>query len=157
MTQKSASGQGTQSNFIKNARQSWTEAFRKRSADEFEKAVAQNVTLEASVLLHPVQGIEQVKTVMGSASQMYEELVFTQEATNGPRTYLEWEGRAVGTQLFGITVLSKNDEGEIVDIAIHHRPMNGAIKFSAELGKRLRGKVDASHFFAEETPLSKLE
>ena len=154
MAQQSASGQGgTHSNLTKNVQQSWTETFHKKSADEFKKAFAQDVILEASVLLHPVEGIEQVKTVMGSASQMYDELVFTQEATNGPRTYLEWEGRAVGTQLFGITVLSKNDEGEIVRIAIHHRPMNGAIKFSAELGKRLRGKVDASHFFAEETPL----
>ncbi|HEX4163985.1 MAG TPA: hypothetical protein VHZ55_00805 [Bryobacteraceae bacterium] len=36
------------------------------SADEFKQTFARDVILEASVLLHPVQGIEKVKTVMGS-------------------------------------------------------------------------------------------
>ncbi|WP_309931006.1 hypothetical protein [Variovorax paradoxus] len=35
---------------------------------------------------------------------------------------------------------------EIVHAAIHRRPLDGVRKFSAELGRRLQGKVDASHF-----------
>jgi hypothetical protein len=44
---------------------------------------------------------------MAAASPMYEALVFTREATNGPRTYLEWEARALGgIQLFGVDTCS---------------------------------------------------
>jgi len=36
---------------------------------------------------------------------------------------------------------------KIVHAAIHQRPLDGVRKFSAELGRRLQGKVDASHFY----------
>jgi hypothetical protein len=36
---------------------------------------------------------------------------------------------------------------KIVYAAIHHRPLDGVRKFSAELGRRLQGKVDTSHFY----------
>jgi SnoaL-like domain len=149
MAQQPSSQQGkTQSNLTNKVQQAWTEAFHKRSADAFKRAFAHDVVLEASVLLRPLEGIDQVKTVLGTASEMYDELVFTQAATNGPRTYLEWEARALGgIQLFGVTVLSTNAKGEIARVAIHHRPLNGALKFSAELGHRSRGKIDASYFF----------
>ena len=86
--------------------QAWTEAFAKKSADAFQKSLAQDVVLEANTLVQPVEGIDQVKIVMATASAIYEELVFTQEASNGPRTYLEWQARALsGIELFGVTVL----------------------------------------------------
>ena len=104
--------------------------------------------LEASVLAKPVVGAEQVKTVMGAASKIYEALAFTHEAASGQRNYLEWEAQAFGGEkLSGITILTKNEEGKIVRAAIHHRPLGGALKFSAELGRRLQGSVDASHFY----------
>jgi hypothetical protein len=128
--------------------QAWTEAFAKKSADAFQKSLAQDVVLEANTLVQPVEGIDQVKIVMATASAIYEELVFTQEASNGPRTYLEWQARALGgIELFDITVLSRNAKGEIARVAIHHRPLNAALRFSAELGNRLRGGVDGGYFF----------
>jgi hypothetical protein len=63
--------------------------------------------------------------------------------------YLEWEAQAFGgVKLSGITTLTKNEQGKIVRAAIHHRPLGGALKFSAELGRRLHGKVAAAHFFS---------
>jgi len=101
------------------------------------------------VLAKPVIGAEQVTTVMATASNIYEALAFTHEATNGLRTYLEWEAQAFGgVKLSGITILTKNEQGKIVRAAIHHRPLGGALKFSAELGRRLHGKVAAAHFFS---------
>jgi len=96
-----------------------------------------------------VIGAEQVTAVMAAASTIYEALAFTREATSGLRTYLEWEAEAFGgDKLFGVTILSKNEQGEIVHAAIHHRPLGGALKFSAELGRRVHGKVAAAHFFS---------
>src|SRR6516225_12133087 len=80
--------------------------FVEKSADAFPKSLAQDVVLEANTLVQPVEGIDQVKIVMATASAIYEELVFTQEASNGSRTYLEWQARALGgIELFGVTVL----------------------------------------------------
>ena len=130
------------------APQGWTRAFERKSAAAFAEAFAPGIVLEASVLAKPVVGAEQVKTVMGTASAIYEALTFTQQATEGQRTYLEWEAQAFGGEkLSGITILTRDDAGKIARAAIHHRPLGGALKFSAELGRRLQGKVDASHFY----------
>jgi len=130
-------------------RQDWTHAFEQKSATAFADAFAADIVLEASALAKPVIGAEQVTTVMATASNIYEALAFTHEATNGLRTYLEWEAQAFGgVKLSGITILTKNEQGKIVRAAIHHRPLGGALKFSAELGRRLHGKVEAAHFFS---------
>ena len=130
------------------AAQGWTRAFEEKSSTSFGEAFASDVVLEASVMRRPVVGAEQVKTVMGVASGIYEALVFTQQASSGLRTYLEWEAQAFGGEkLSGITVLTRNEEGKIVRAAIHHRPLAGALKFSAEIGRRLKGKVDDGLFF----------
>ena len=128
-------------------RQGWTQGFEEKSAAAFANAFAPDIVLEASVLAKPVVGRDQVKTVMAAASRIYESLDFTHEAVNGERNYLEWQARAFGgEELSGITVLTKNDEGKIVRVAIHHRPLGAAVKFSVELGRRVGASVDASHF-----------
>jgi predicted alpha/beta-hydrolase family hydrolase len=133
------------------APQGWTRAFEQKSSSAFADAFAPDIVLEASVLARPVIGVEHVKTVMGTASKIYEALAFTHEASSGRRSYLEWEAQAFGGEkLCGITILTRNEEGKIVRAAIHHRPLGGALKFSAELGHRLQGQVDASHFYALE-------
>jgi pimeloyl-ACP methyl ester carboxylesterase len=130
------------------APQGWTRAFGQKSADAFAETFSPDVVLEASVLARPAVGIDQVKTVMTTASRIYEALSFTHEAHSGLRDYLEWEVQAFGgEQMRGVTVLTKNAQGKIVHVAIHHRPLGGALKFSAELGHRLQGAVDASLFY----------
>jgi hypothetical protein len=42
----------------------WTDAFARRTADGFAEAFAENVVLEATVLVNPLQGREKVKQVM---------------------------------------------------------------------------------------------
>jgi hypothetical protein len=78
--------------------------------------------------------------VMGSASEIYESLVFTHEVSAGDRSYLEWQASAFGgTVLGGVTVPTKDAAGRIVRAAIHHRPLGSALRFSAELRERLPG------------------
>src|SRR5277367_2755732 len=122
--------------------QGWTQAFAEKSEESFGNNFADNITLEASVLTRPVEGRDRVKTVMGTASNIYEALRFTEEATSGPRTYLEWEAKAFGgLTIFGITVMTKNAQGLIAKVAIHHRPLGAALRFSTELRKRLEGAI----------------
>jgi hypothetical protein len=128
--------------------QAWTDAFASKSAERFGAAFADDVVLEASVLRRPVEGRDQVMRVLVTASGIYESLQFTREASNGPRTYLEWEATALGgRELRGVTVLTKDDSGQVVHAAIHHRPLGAALRFSAELGERLNGAVESGYFY----------
>jgi pimeloyl-ACP methyl ester carboxylesterase len=128
--------------------QGYTNALASKSADAFAEAFADDVVLEASVLARPIEGRDRVMQVMGTASAIYESLVFTHEASAGPRTYLEWEATVFGGMAVrGVTVLTKDAGGRIVGAAIHHRPLWAALRFSAELGQRLTGTVDEEHFY----------
>lgn len=128
--------------------QGWTQAFAKKSEDAFAEAFDAEVALEASTLARPVQGRVQVKAVMAAASQVYESLVFTHETVNGARSYLEWRAVAFGGQeLLGVTVLQKNEAGKIVRVAIHHRPLKAALRFSQALRERLVGTLDTDYFY----------
>jgi pimeloyl-ACP methyl ester carboxylesterase len=131
-----------------NASQGWRGAFTNKSTDDFGKTFATDVVLEASVITRPIEGREKVKVAMGTASGIYESLDFTHEASNGSSTYLEWEATAFGgVAISGVTVLTRNDRGQILRAAIHHRPLGAALAFSAEMRKRLDGAIDPSHFY----------
>jgi pimeloyl-ACP methyl ester carboxylesterase len=127
--------------------QGWTSAFAQKSSSAFGEAFTAEVVLEASVLTRPVEGREQVKSVMGAASSIYESLTFTRETVNGQRSYLEWEATAFGgLRIDGVTILAKDDTGRIARIAIHHRPLGAVHRFSAALREALHSVIDADHF-----------
>jgi hypothetical protein len=126
----------------------WREAFANRSAEAFEEALADDIVLEASALNRPIEGRDRVMRVLGTASAIYDSLVFTHEASSGPRSYVEWEATAFGgVAIAGVTILTRNESGRIVSARIHHRPLGAALRFSAELRERLHGVVDPSHFY----------
>lgn len=133
------------------AQQGWTRAFEQKTSSAFGDAFAPDIVLEASVMAQPAVGAGQVQMVMAAASKIYESLAFTHEAVKESRHYLEWEAQAFGGEkLSGVTILTKNDAGKIVRAAIHHRPLGAALKFSAELRRRLQDQIDPSHFYGAE-------
>lgn len=127
--------------------QGWTRAFARHSATAFSEALAPDVVLRASVLRTPVEGRDDVAAVMGAASGIYTSLVFTHEVRHGARTYLEWDATLHdGTEVSGVTRLVADEDGRHVEIAIHHRPLDGALRFSDELGRRLEGRIERDRF-----------
>jgi hypothetical protein len=138
--------------FVANAivprSQVWRQAFASGTAEEFAEAFADDVVLEASVLHRPIEGRDRVKHVMAVASGIYDSLVFTHEANSGALTYVEWEATAFGgLRMNGVTILIRNESGQIVSARIHHRPLGAVLRFSAEMRERLRGAIDSSHFY----------
>ena len=131
--------------------QPWIQAFSAKDPEAFAKAFAPDVVLEAATLRKPIQGRDLMADVMATASSIYESLVFTHQATNGPRTYIEWEATAFGgVELRGSTILTVNDGGQIVRAVIQHRPLDALLRFSAEMGKRTAGKIDPGYFYEGE-------
>lgn len=127
--------------------QDWTQAMRQDSGSAIADSLAENVVLEATALQLPVSGKTNVKQVLEAASKIYETLEFTEQAGSGSRQYIEWRARAFGGQeLRGVTVVTRDNEGAIARLAIHHRPMFGALEFSVTLADRLDGVIDERHF-----------
>ena len=125
----------------------WIAVVRKSGTPEFAAAFVANPVLYASVLSGPCTGVEAIATVIAaSTGGMYDTLDFTRETVDGPKTYLEWEGKAFGKSVGGSTVLTRNAGGLIQSIQIYHRPLPMVLQFSAELENRLKGKVSPSLF-----------
>src|SRR6266852_3234039 len=122
----------------------WRKALSTKDAKAFAEGFAENVVLEASVLRKPVEGRDRVKQMLWTAAEIYESLVSTDQASSGQHIYIEWVATAFGgKQLRGSTILVTNEEGKIDHAAVQHRPLDGLLAFSAELGKRMSGVEDS--------------
>ncbi|WP_426004838.1 nuclear transport factor 2 family protein [Paenarthrobacter sp. NyZ202] len=147
MTPSQSSSTGQDIRTAEVGETAWTDAFAAKSEDAFGSAFAEDVVLEATALLKPLHGRTNVQTSMGAASNYYTSLAFTHEATNGDRTYIEWEATgASGVRFSGVTVLTRNEAGLIRHISISHRPLAAVLEFSAEMYQRTKGKIQEGHF-----------
>ena len=127
----------------------WQGAFSAQTEKSFGDSFDADVLFEATVMARPVKGRERVQTILGAASRLYEALEFTHKSKDGDHSFLEWEARIVGGEpVSGITILTANDQGKIVRIAIHHRPLSGALHFSSGLQTALAGKIEADLFYS---------
>jgi hypothetical protein len=122
----------------------WRQIIGRKSLDDFAAAFTEDAVLDASVLKGPVKGPSGIRSVFSATAAMYETIVFTHETTKGPKTYLEWEGKALGgLAVAGVTVLTRNAAGKIESVRLMHRPLSMVLAFSAELARRLQGKLDS--------------
>ena len=62
---------------------------------------------------------------------------FTDVHDTPDRTFLEWDGHALGHAIAGVTILRTGDDGPIAEVRIHHRPRPALLAFAAELDRRL--------------------
>jgi enoyl-CoA hydratase len=121
----------------------WREIVKKSGTKEFAAAFTPNPVLETSVLNGSCIGVDAIAAFFAAtAGGMYDALAFTHETVDGRKTYLEWEGKAFGKDAGGTTILTRGETGLIASVRLYHRPFQIVQQFSAELAKRLKGKVD---------------
>ena len=126
--------------------QDWIAVVGKNGTSEFATAFVAQPVLHASVLNAPCIGVEPIAAFFAVTSGMYDRLAFTHETKDGSKICLEWEGKVFGEDVAGTTILTRNDAGLIESVQLYHRPLNIVVRFSAELGRRLQGKLDAALF-----------
>jgi hypothetical protein len=125
----------------------WRHGFAEKSAPALADGFDEDIVLEASVLVTPIKGKALVAATLAAASSIYESLEFTAETTDNLISYLQWRATAFGgVEINGVTVLERGADGRVVAAAIHHRPLNAALRFSATIRDRLAGVVPADHF-----------
>jgi hypothetical protein len=126
--------------------QDWIAVVGKNGTSEFATAFVAQPVLHASVLNAPCIGVEPIAAFFAVTSGMYDTLAFTHETKDGSKICLEWEGKVFGEDVAGTTILTRNDAGLIESVQLYHRPLHIVVRFSAELGRRLQGKLDAALF-----------
>ena len=126
--------------------QDWIAVVGKNGTSEFATAFVAQPVLHASVLNAPCIGVEPIAAFFAVTSGMYDRLAFTHETKDGSKICLEWEGKVFGEDVAGTTILTRNDAGLIESVQLYHRPLHILVRFSAELGRRLQGKLDAALF-----------
>jgi hypothetical protein len=121
----------------------WSEIIRRPTLEEFAAAFTTDVALDASVLPTTIRGAPDVQTVFDATRGMYDRIAFIREENSASRTYLEWEGVFGRRLVAGATILAKDAAGLIESVHLYHSPLFLVNDFSAELLRRLAGKMMA--------------
>jgi hypothetical protein len=123
----------------------WVTMVRTLRTSDARRYFASNVTLDASVLDRTSRGIKAVRAYFVAASDLYDSLRFTHETVSGVHTFLEWEGKAFGKAVGGITVLVRNKSGRIAKIRLYLRPSTAVQQFAAALLKPAKPRIERVH------------
>jgi hypothetical protein len=127
--------------------QRWSESFTEPSGEAFAEITAPGITLDGSILARPVHGRHAVWATLSTAAGIYDSLVFTHHAAVDGRVYLEWNATAVGLRVDGVTILVADDQGQFARVAVHYRPLEAVLAFSAEMARRLAESSVADRFY----------
>jgi hypothetical protein len=126
--------------------QDWIAIVRESGTSEFATAFVAHSVLYASVLNAPCIGVERIGAFFAATGGMYDIIAFTRETKDGSKTFLEWEGKVFGEDVAGTTILTRDEAGLIESIQLYHRPLHIVVRFSAELRRRLQGRLDSALF-----------
>ena len=126
--------------------QSWTEILKRPTQEAFAAAFSDNIVINTSIASRPITGAVDLRHFFDASSTMYDAIHFTREIKSGSHTCLEWEGKFQGSDIAGTTILARDANGLIESIQLYHRPYTQVIAYSAEIGRRLKGKIDAAIF-----------
>jgi hypothetical protein len=126
--------------------QTWTEIIKRPTQEAFGAAFTKNIVIDTSIATRSIIGPGDLRSFFDASRTMYDAINFTHETNSASRTCLEWEGKFQGKNIAGTTVLAFDENGLIESIQLYHRPYEQVIAYSAELGRRLKGKIDPTIF-----------
>jgi hypothetical protein len=113
--------------------------------------LADDVTLEGSLLDGAVQGADAVRTLVGGARQLYDRQDFNFAGPWGESSFIEdYTAEVRGKPLGAVHLVTFNADGQAQHIAAGYRPLSSVMLFSRLLRERFTGTPYAEHFLAGE-------
>ena len=101
-------------------------------------SLAENATLEATVLKRPIEGRADILYVIKHAVSLYEFQHHSYKGMIGDGLYLEsYRSQIQGMPIETVVVAHMNDQGETDSVVINHRPLNAMLLFSRLMGERV--------------------
>ena len=101
-------------------------------------SLAENATLEATVLKRPIEGRADILSVIKHAVSLYEFQHHSYKGEIGGGLYMEsYRSQIHGMPIETVVVAHMNEEGETDSVVINHRPLNAALLFSRLMWERV--------------------
>jgi hypothetical protein len=113
--------------------------------------LADDVSLEGSILDGAVQGAGAVRTVIGAARGLYDRQDFTFVGPWGDSRFVEdYTAEVQGRPVGAVHLITFNEEGRVQRIVVNYRPLSSVMFFSRLLREKLAGTPYAEHYLAGE-------
>lgn len=111
--------------------------------------LADDVTMEGSVLIGVVEGAEAVRTLLAYARTLYEYQDFVFVGPYGAGGLVEdYSSRVHGEPIANIAIVRENEFGQAQHLIISHRPLPAVLLFSRLMGDHFRNTEYAKFFAA---------
>ena len=113
--------------------------------------LADDVSLEGSMLDGYVQGADAIRVVIGGVRELYDRQDFNFAGPWGDNGFIEdYTAEVHGKPLGCFHLVTFNAEGKTQHIAAHYRPLSSLLFFSRLLREKLAGTPYAEQFLAGE-------
>lgn len=110
--------------------------------------LADDVTMEGSVLNGVVEGPEAVRTLLAYARTLYEYQDFVFVGDYGAGGLIEdYSSRVRGEPIANIAIVRENDIGQAQHLIMNHRPLPAVLLFSRLMGEHFKD-TEYAKFFA---------
>jgi hypothetical protein len=114
---------------------------------EWLSNLADDVTMEASVLTCIVKGPEAVRTLLSFARTLYDYQDFNVIGRYGEDDFVEdYTAKVHGEPIGSIVVVRSNAVGQAQEIIINHRPLRSVLLWSRLMGEHFAGTEYAKYF-----------
>ena len=118
---------------------------------EWLDALADDVTLEGSMMNGAIQGAEGVREVLVAIRSLYEMQEFHFASPFGEHGFIEdYTARIQGQTLGNYTVITRDDDGQTRHIVGNYRPRGALLLLSRLIGEHFAGTPYAEHFATSE-------
>ena len=115
-------------------------------------SLADDVTIEGSLLEGAAQGAEAVRTIVVTIRALYDHQEFNFAGTYGDNNWLEdYVAQVRGEPIGCVVLVSRDATGQAQHIAANYRPRSSLLLLSRLVGEKLAGTPYAKYFLANES------
>ncbi|MFJ5265202.1 hypothetical protein ACIQAC_32530 [Streptomyces sp. NPDC088387] len=119
---------------------------------EWLDRLAEDVTMEASVLNGIVQGATAVREILGHARTLYDYQEFNYVGAYGEGAFAEdYSSRVHGEPIGSLVVVRFNEAGLTQHIVINHRPLKAVLLWARLMGEHFADTAYADYFLTPAT------
>ena len=114
--------------------------------------LADDVTIEGSLLDGAAQGPEAVRTIVGAIRTLYDRQEFNFAGPYGDNGFLEdYTAQVRGEPIGAAVLITRHSAGQTQHVAANYRPRSSLLLLSRLLGEQFAGTPYAEYFLAGES------
>ena len=113
--------------------------------------LADDVTIEGSVLTGIADGPEAIRAILGFARTLYEYQEFNFVGPYGENGFAEdYTSKVRGEPIGSVVVVRFNEGGQTARIVVNHRPLRSVLLWSQLMGEHFAGTPYAQYFLSHD-------